>query len=88
MFLQRWSNPTDPAGHKEKELSFYFKRNYLTISTVKFCEFFCTCSPSSLGQDPTVESPKKINLKFIWACSAKNGSFGMVFEKKGLSWHP
>jgi hypothetical protein len=43
---------------------------------------------SSLGQDPTVESPKKINLKFIWACSAKNGSFGMVFEKKGLSWHP
>jgi hypothetical protein len=31
----------------------------IAISTVNFCESFCTCSFSSLGQDPTVESAKK-----------------------------
>jgi hypothetical protein len=40
-----------------------------------------------------VESAKKIFKKFIWASSARNGSFGVFFEKKGvklapLSWRP
>jgi hypothetical protein len=78
---------------KEKNFSFHFKRNYLTIRTVKFCELFCACSLSSLGQDPIVESAKKIKIKFIWAYSAKNVSLGVVFEKNGvklapLSWRP
>jgi hypothetical protein len=49
-------------GTREKNFSFHFKRYYLTIHAVKFCEMFCTCSPSSLGQDPIVESTKR-NLK-------------------------
>jgi hypothetical protein len=80
-------------GTREKNFSFHFKCNYLTIRAVKFCKKFYTCSPSSLGQDPTIESAKKNFEKFIWACSTKNGSFGVVFEKKGvklvpLSWRP
>jgi hypothetical protein len=75
-------------GTREKNFAFHFKHNYLTIRAVKFCEFFCTCSPSSLGQDPIIESAKKRNFKFIWACSAKNGSFGVVFEKKGVKLAP
>jgi hypothetical protein len=45
-----------------------FKRYNLTIHLVKCCETFCTCSPSSLVQDPTVESEKK------W----KKNSFGLL----------
>jgi hypothetical protein len=80
-------------GTRKKNFSFHFKRNYLIIRAVKFCEFFCICSPGSLGQDPTIESAKNNNFKFIWASSARNGSFGVFFEKKGvklapLSWHP
>jgi hypothetical protein len=41
---------------RKKNFSFHFKCNYLTIRAVKFCEFFCICSHSSLGQDPIVES--------------------------------
>jgi hypothetical protein len=37
---------------------------------------------SSLGQDPTFESAKTF-LKIIWASRARNGSFGVFFEKKG-----
>jgi hypothetical protein len=43
----------------EKNFSFNFKRYNLTIHAVKCHETFCTCSPSSLMQDPTVESAKK-----------------------------
>jgi hypothetical protein len=46
-------------GTVEKNFSFHFKRYNLTIRVVKCRETFCTCSPSSLGQDPTVESDKK-----------------------------
>ena len=71
---------------REKNFSFYFQHNYLTICVVEFCEFFCTCFPSSLGQNPTVESEKK-SKKFIWASSTRNGSFwGVFLRKKGLSW--
>jgi hypothetical protein len=43
----------------EKVLSFHFKRYNLTIRAVKCRETFCTCSPSSLVQDPTVKNEKK-----------------------------
>jgi hypothetical protein len=43
----------------EKNFSFHFKRYNLTILEVKCRKTFCTCSPSSLVQDPTVESAKK-----------------------------
>jgi hypothetical protein len=88
-FLQRWSTLLFLPGIREKNFSFHFKHNNLTIHVVKFCKTNSTYSPSSLGQDPTVES-EKINKtkRFIWACLAKNGSFGVVFEKKGLSWRP
>jgi hypothetical protein len=46
-------------GTVEKNFSFHFKRYYLTIRAVKCRETFCTCSPSSLVQDPMVESEKK-----------------------------
>jgi hypothetical protein len=71
-------------GTREKNFSFHFKRNYLTIRAVKFCEIYCTCSPSSY----IVESTKKNIKKFIWACSAKNGSLGVVFEKNGVKLAP
>jgi hypothetical protein len=44
-------------GTVEKNFSFYFKRYNLTIRVVNFFETFCTCSPSSLVQDPTVKIP-------------------------------
>jgi hypothetical protein len=46
-------------GTLEKNFSFYFKRYNLTIRAIKCCETFCTCSSSSLVQDPIVESAKK-----------------------------
>jgi hypothetical protein len=47
------------SGIVEKNFSFNFKRYNLAIREVKCCETFCTCSPSSLVQDPMVESAKK-----------------------------
>jgi hypothetical protein len=52
----------------EKNFSFNFKNYNLTIHAVKCCKTFCTCSPSSLVQDPTVESAKK----------KKKNSFGLL----------
>jgi hypothetical protein len=46
-------------GTVEKNFSFHFKRYNLTIYVVNFHEFFWTCSPSSPGQAPMVESAKK-----------------------------
>jgi hypothetical protein len=46
-------------GTVEKNFSFHFKHYNLTIRAVKCRKTFCTCSPSSLVQDPTVESAKK-----------------------------
>jgi hypothetical protein len=45
-------------GIVEENFSFHFKRYTLTICVVNFFETYCTCSPSSLVQDPTVKSPK------------------------------
>jgi hypothetical protein len=36
------------------------------IRTVNFCKTFCTCSPSSLGQDLMVKNSKS-KFFFIWA---------------------
>jgi hypothetical protein len=35
------------------------KKNSFPIRAVNFCKTFCTCSPSSLGQDLTVKNAKK-----------------------------
>jgi hypothetical protein len=53
-------------GTVEKNFSFHFKCYNLTIHAVKCRETFCTCSPSSLVQDPIVKSENSEN-KFIWA---------------------
>jgi hypothetical protein len=55
-------------GRVEKNFFFNFKRYNLTIHVVKCRDTFCTCSPSSLEQDPTVKSAKK------W----KKNSFGLL----------
>jgi hypothetical protein len=46
-------------GTVEKNFPLHFKHYNLTIRAVKFYKTFCTCSPSSLGKDPKVESEKK-----------------------------
>jgi hypothetical protein len=50
-------------GIGEKNFSLNFKRYYLIIRVVNFCETFCTCSPS-LHFSLKV---KKSEKKFIWA---------------------
>jgi hypothetical protein len=45
-------------GIVEENFSFHFKRYTLTICVVNFFETFCTCSPSSLVQDPTIKIQK------------------------------
>jgi hypothetical protein len=55
-------------GIVEKNFSFHFKRYNLTIRAVKCHKKICICSPSSLVQDPTIESAKK------W----KKNSFGLL----------
>jgi hypothetical protein len=52
-------------GTLEKNFSFHFNRYNLTIHVVNFFETHCTCSPSSLVQDPTVKIPK-IDLFFLF----------------------
>jgi hypothetical protein len=69
-------------GTREKKFSSNFKHYNLTIRVVNFYKTFCTCSPSSLGQDPMVESARKTSSFFIWTTQARNGNFGVFFEKK------
>jgi hypothetical protein len=70
-------------GTSKKNFSFHFKRYNLTIHAVNFFEIFCTCSPSSLVQDPTVKNPK-IEKKSVFAYGARNGRFEHIFEKNDL----
>jgi hypothetical protein len=49
----------------KKNFSFHFKRYNLTLRLVNFFETFCTFSPSSLEQDPTVKIPKKDFFSFL-----------------------
>jgi hypothetical protein len=46
-------------GTSKKNFSFHFKHYNLTIHAVNFFETFCTCSPSSLWQDPIVKVQRK-----------------------------
>jgi hypothetical protein len=50
-FCEEWV-ASFPAEYKGKKISF-------PTRAVNFCETFCTCSPSSLGQDLTVKNTKK-----------------------------
>jgi hypothetical protein len=72
-------------GTSKKNFSFYFKCYNLTICEVNFFETFCTCSPSSLGQDPSVKIPNSIFF-FVFASWARNGRFEHFYEKNDL--HP
>jgi hypothetical protein len=57
IFCTRGSQSLLPLpGTREKSFSFHFKRYYLRIRAVNFIETFCTCSPTSLGQDLIVQS--------------------------------
>jgi hypothetical protein len=66
-------------GTRENNFSVHFKCNYLIIHVVKFCEMFCTCSPSSLGQHPMVESAKKKFKKIHLGLFSKKWQFWGVF---------
>jgi hypothetical protein len=80
---QRWSKSVVPTGHKEKNFSFHFKRYNLTIRAVNFFETFCTCSPSSLGQDLMVKIAKRIYF-FVWALKLEMADFSCFFDKNDL----
>jgi hypothetical protein len=54
-----------PVGYNGKNFSFHFKHYNLTIHVVNFFETFCTCSPSSLGQDLIFKIAKK-NYLFLF----------------------
>jgi hypothetical protein len=54
-------------GTSKKNFSFHFKHYNLTIRVVNFFETFCTCSPSSLVQDPMVKIPK---IEYIFSVFA------------------
>jgi hypothetical protein len=47
------------SGTVEKNFFLHFKHYNLTIRAVSVRKTFCTCFPSSLGQDPTVENAKR-----------------------------
>jgi hypothetical protein len=70
-------------GTRKKNFSFHFKRYYLTIRKINFFEFFCTCSSSSIVQDPTIKITK-IEKKSIFAYWARNGRFEHFLEKNDL----
>jgi hypothetical protein len=55
----------------KKNFSSNFKRYNLIIRAVNFCKTFCTCSLSSLGQDPMVESAKKWKRNSFWLLELK-----------------
>jgi hypothetical protein len=40
------------------------KNLFFPIHAVNFCKTFCTCSPNSLGKDPTIINAKKIKNSF------------------------
>jgi hypothetical protein len=52
-------------GTSKKNFSFHFKRYNLRIHAVNIFETFCTCSPSSLVEDPTVKIPKIEIFRFL-----------------------
>jgi hypothetical protein len=67
---------------REKNFSFHFKRNNLTIHVVSFYKTYCTCSLSSIRQDPTVESGKKFKNSF-GLLELEIAVLGCFLRKKG-----
>jgi hypothetical protein len=49
---------------------------------------FCTCSPSSLGQDLVVESAEKNFKNSFGPLQQEMAVLGCFLRKKGLSWRP
>jgi hypothetical protein len=76
VFLRRMGNFFPLLGTREKNFSF-------PIRAVNFSETFCTCSPCSVGQDPTTESAKKIFKNSFGLLELEMANLGCIFEKKG-----
>jgi hypothetical protein len=64
-------------GTRKRKISF-------PIRTINFFETFCTCSPSSLGQDLTVKNVNKNIFKKYLGFLARNGSFECLLKKKAF----
>jgi hypothetical protein len=71
-------------GTSKKNFTFNFKRNYLTIHAINFFETFCTCSSSSLGQDPIVEIPKKNYFFSFLLLELEMADLSIFLEKNDL----
>jgi hypothetical protein len=74
-----------PAGRVEKNFFSHFKRYNLTIREANFCETFWTCSCSSLGQDLTVKSEKKMEKKSVGLLELETAVLECFLEKTPLS---
>jgi hypothetical protein len=70
-------------GTSKKNFSFHFKRYNLTIHAVNFFEIFCTCSPTSLVQDPMVKIPK-IDFFPFFLIELEMADLSIFFEKNDL----
>jgi hypothetical protein len=68
----------------EQNFSFHFKRYNLIIRAVNFFKTFCTCFPSSLGQDPTIECAKFIKIKSFGLLELEMVDLGCFLRKMGL----
>jgi hypothetical protein len=68
----------------EKNFSLNFKHYNHTICAVNFFETFCTCSHSSLGQGPTVESAKKWKKNSFGLLELEMADLECFFEKNAL----
>jgi hypothetical protein len=72
-------------GTVDKNFSLNFKRYNLTIHAVNFCETFWTCSCSSLVQDPTVKSTKKMKKNSVGLLELETADLECFWEKTPLS---
>jgi hypothetical protein len=70
-------------GTSKKNFSFHFKCYNLTIRAVNFFESFCTFSPSSLVQDPTVKIAK-IDFFPFFLTELETADLSIFFEKNDL----
>jgi hypothetical protein len=72
------------SGTVEKKFSIHFKRYNLTIRKVNFFETFCTCSPSSLVQDPIVKISKiELSSPFLLT-ELEMADLSIFFEENDL----
>jgi hypothetical protein len=70
-------------GISKRSFFFHFKRYNLTIRAVNFFETFCTCSPNSLGQDPTVKFSILFCFLFL-LLELEMADLSILFEKNDL----